>query len=159
MKVFISQFYIEPGVFFPFSWYFQNYINGILGELLTDSSVFGKHYGAEYDLMFRMSAKRQIPETELRGPSRFPKSKSIEYSIFLPYDIIAASSDWRDAVLNALLDAVLMVLEQWGFNTQKFSERRSHIVASIVGDPQMIDRKRIADSGLNSGFCDDDLAS
>ena len=144
----MSQFYIEPGVFFPFSWHFQKYFNGALNELVPPSSEFCSRYGADYDLVFRMSAKRRIESTELRGPSRYPKAKSIEYSIFLPFDQVIATEEWKDRVLSTLFDEVISVLKKMSFDTRKFEMQRRTIIAAIVNDPMMIDQRRVAESGL-----------
>ncbi len=58
--------------------------------------------------MFRMSAKAEIAEPEIRGPNVFQRNNDVEYSIFLTFDPEHAQSDeGLRNVLRQLLDQII----------------------------------------------------
>ena len=94
MNVFFSQIYIEPGVDFPFSYHFQRRLSEQVTSLVMPSARFLAKYGDDYKLIFNVSAKQVIQVNEIRGPTVFKKTKDVEYTAFLPFDVIRASSTY-----------------------------------------------------------------
>ena len=84
MKVFVAQLYIEPGVYFPYSHRMQSWLSNELTALAKPGPAFLKSYGKLFELMIRLSAKTDIRETEIVGPTVFKKDKDVEYSLFPP---------------------------------------------------------------------------
>src|SRR5262252_8362153 len=99
MKVHFGQIYVEPGITFPFSLHFQRRLSDEVSALLAPSAKFIQQYGENWELMFRISAKRTIHDCEIRGPSVFKKDKDLEFTIFLPFDVIQSEvSSTRSAI-------------------------------------------------------------
>lgn len=146
MQIYFGQIYIEAGVSFPFSHVFQQRLSDEVTALVVPSPLFVKKYGEDWDLMFRISAKAAIRETEIRGPSVFRKAKDVEYSIFLPFTVIRASKDVSRTAIEYLFDAFLSVLTKLGFSTERLVARRSALVESICSDPTMFDHDKIEDA-------------
>src|SRR5438128_660345 len=103
MKVHFGQIYIEPGVEFPFSHLFQRYLAKEVTALVVPSGKFIEKYGSDFELMFRISAKNGIQDNEIRGPTVFRKAKDVEYTVFLPFDIISGTHDVPHSALRFLL--------------------------------------------------------
>ena len=93
MKVHFRQIYIEPGVTFPFSCDLQRRLAREVSALVEPSAKFLKKYGDDFELTFNVSAKSGIDANEIRGPSVFRRAKDVEYTIFLPFDLITRDSD------------------------------------------------------------------
>lgn len=146
MRVHFGQIYIESGVAFPFSHAFQRRMSDEVSSLVDPSPLFVKKYGADYDLIFRISAKAAIRETEIRGPSVFRKNKDVEYSIFLPFTVIRDSGDVIRAAMGYIFDAVLSVLTMHGFSTERLEAHRLALIDVICADPRMIDHDEGHDS-------------
>ena len=146
MRIYFGQIYIEAGVSFPFSHLFQRRMSDEVTALIIPSPQFVKKYGEDWDLMFRISAKAAIQNTEIRGPSVFRKDKDVEYSIFLPFTKIQAAEDVSRAAIEHLFDAFLSVLTKLGFSIESLQAHRASLVESISSDPAMIDHDEIEDA-------------
>jgi hypothetical protein len=85
MNIFFGQIYIEPGITFPFSHKFQKLISEEVTKNTSPSAYFKNLYGGDWDLIFRISAKQEIDNLEIRGPTKFKKDCDVEYTLFLPY--------------------------------------------------------------------------
>jgi hypothetical protein len=102
--------------------------------------LFVKKYGEDWDLMFRISAKAAIRDTEIRGPSVFRKDKDVEYSIFLPFTVVRDTQDASRTAIEFLFDAFLSVLTKLAFSTERLEARRPALIESICSDPSMFDQ-------------------
>lgn len=58
MKIYFGQLYIQAGISFPFSSSFQRFLSEEVSKLVEMSPKFEQSYGIEYELMFRISAKK-----------------------------------------------------------------------------------------------------
>ena len=143
MKIFVSQIYIQVGINFPFSHVFQKYIHEMLSACTHPSETFIRRYGADFTLMFRMSAKEKITETEIAGPTVYKKDKDVEYSLFLPFDRISSSKDKHEAALQHLFAGIVKVLESLQVNTDRITENSEFWIHQICSNPSMfkVDQK------------------
>jgi hypothetical protein len=82
MKIFVGQIYIKPGITFPFSLQFQRWLGDALTERVEASEQFCKAYGANFALGLRISAKEEISEPEIKGPTVFKRNRNVEFTIF-----------------------------------------------------------------------------
>lgn len=137
MKVFFRQIYIEEGVQFSFSIDFQGHISKVITALLKPSEKFIKKYGEDFDLVFNVSAKRGLLENEIRGPAVFKKTKDVEYTIFLPFDVITRKSEVAQSALEYLLAGAICVFEKLEFDTANVLERQGALIEEICSDPAM----------------------
>ncbi|MES2707944.1 MAG: hypothetical protein V4726_15230 [Verrucomicrobiota bacterium] len=141
MKVHFGQIYIQPGVTFPFSFKFQHRMSEEITALVKPSQNFTQKYGDDWDLIFRISAKRDIIGNEIRGPSVFRKTKDVEFSIFLPFDIIQRDVSACQSATEFLLQGICSVLETLEIETSVIHGRKSALVESICSDPTMFEPK------------------
>ena len=138
MKVHFGQIYIEAGVNFPFNYLFQRHLSNEISALVTPSPMYLKKYGSEFELMFRISAKKSIQENEIRGPAIFRKAKDIEYTIFLPYDVIMCSPEVLKSALQYLFQGVVSVFNLIGIDTSKILEKQASLIEQICSDKTMV---------------------
>src|SRR6266849_1867699 len=131
MKVNFGQVYIRPGVSFPFSWRFQVYLARKVTALVKPSAKFIGRYGSDFELMFNVSAKKRIRDNEIRGPGVYKKTKDVEYSIFLPYDVIARSRDVPKSALKFLFKGVYSVLESLEIDTARIEKKQESLIEHI----------------------------
>ncbi|HAB15340.1 MAG TPA: hypothetical protein DCE44_02705 [Verrucomicrobiales bacterium] len=139
MKVHFGQVYIEPGVALPFSHHFQRRLSEEITALVTSSTKFTQRYGEDWELMFRISAKRTICDNEIRGPSVFKNDKDVEFTIFLPFDAIQREASVSRSAIGFLLCGVCAVLDSLGFDTSEIQARLSSLAESISSDPTMFE--------------------
>jgi len=86
-----------------------------------------------------MSAKSEIRELEIRGPAVYKKTKDVEYTIFLPYDIISSSGDDKiSGALRYLLEGIVRVLEALKIDVREVLKRTDLIIEHVRSDPSMI---------------------
>ncbi|HEV3081480.1 MAG TPA: hypothetical protein VGY66_17000 [Gemmataceae bacterium] len=139
MKVNFGQIYIEPGVNFPFSHHFQRLLSEAMTSLVTPSPEFIRKYGADFELMFNISAKRNMQDNEIKGPTVFKKTKDVEYSVFLPFDVINRSSEVPRAALSFLFRGACSVFESLGIDTVKILEKQESLIEQVCSDPMMFE--------------------
>src|SRR6266446_207939 len=137
MKVSVSQVYIEPGISFPFTSFFQKWISGNLTELTYPSKEFNHCYGENFHLIFRMSAKAGLRDVEIRGPSVYRKDRDVEYTIFLPYDVIVAADERFNCALDYLLRGIIRILKSLKIDTSLLEKNVPSFIKRICSDPAM----------------------
>ena len=147
MKVYFTQLYVQPSVEFPFSYRFQHYLSTTVTDLVTPSATFREQYGSDSKLVFNISAKRIIQEAEIKGPTVFKKTKDVEYSVFLPFDVIMCNSEVPQSALRYLLHGVCSVFESLGIDPTPIVERQESMIQHICSDPEMF-----RSSGDNPGW-------
>jgi hypothetical protein len=139
MKVYFGQIYIDAGIEFPFSIDFQKYLAEAVTAQVAPSGYWVKKYGRHFDLIFRISAKREITKNEIRGPTVFRKAKDIEYSIFLPFDVVTRRRDIPRSALRFVFKGVYSVLESLEIDTGKLKQREESVIEKICSDPKMFE--------------------
>jgi hypothetical protein len=136
MNIYFGQIYITPGVSFPWSIHFQRLLGETVTPLVSPGPRFIAQYGENWNLMFRISAKRGILSSEIRGPSKFRKDRRVEYSIFLPFDQIPAGSDFAQPALRLLLSSVRQVFLDVDIEHKNFDAAHEQLVSNVCGDPR-----------------------
>ena len=139
MKIFVCQFYIEPGIKFPFSHYFQHRISDEITQRIVPSAVFVQKYAAGFNLIFRMSAKASLTEPEIRGPTVFKKHKSVEFTLFLTFNKDEAGPSAYRRVLMQLMQQIVIVLKSLQMDVSRLIESSHEIVEGVLAAPKMID--------------------
>ena len=138
MNVFVSQVYIVPGINYRFSQSFQKWLGKEITNRVQPSANFIKAYSEDYDLMFRISAKTNIHEPEIRGPTVFRDSKDIEFTIFLPHDgVTPLSTHTYRRVMISLIEAVIEVLESLELDASRLSSESSDLIHKVITTPEM----------------------
>jgi hypothetical protein len=141
MRIAISQIYTKVGINFPFSHQFQKWLSSELTSSVRPSRDFIRRYGEDFTLVFNMSAKPEIVEMEIKGPTVYKKTKDVEYTIFLPYDAIKGSDDETASAIKHLLDGIVRVLTELKIEPGEVSKRTGLIIEHVCSDPMMISRK------------------
>jgi len=138
MKVWFGQIYVECGVVFPFSHQFQRRLSDEVTALAKPSALFIEQYGMDFELMFRVSAKRILQDNELRGPTVFKKTKDVEYTVFLPFDVIMRHADAPRQAVMFLLNGVCDVFDKLEIDKARLLDQRESIIEGICSDPTML---------------------
>ena len=139
MRVSITQIYIKPGVEFPFSHLMQRWLSEELSSSADSSAEFVRKYGTEFEIAVNISADTQIMNNQIKGPGIYKKYKYVEYTLFLPYDVIDQASDGRRVALEFLLDGIRSIFQKAGIDPEKLDEKRAFIIDHISSDPTMLD--------------------
>jgi hypothetical protein len=139
MKVWFGQIYIEAGVAFPFSHHCQKRLSAEITGLVEPSAKYLKQYGTNFELMFRISAKKTIPNNEIKGPTVFKKTKDVEYTVFLPFDVIMRQADAPRHALKFLLKGVCDVFDRLEIDKAKLLDKQDSIIEGICADPAMLE--------------------
>jgi hypothetical protein len=139
MKIFVGQIYIKAGVMFPFSLRFQKWLGDALSERVQASERYCHEVGASFALGIRISAKEDIVEPEIKGPSLFKREKTIEFSIFLPH----CQRDYHDIFVSSLvvgkiLKSVVAILQQLGLDATKVVRDLDLLEAEFMTTPGLL---------------------
>jgi len=137
MNIYVAQIYIEAGVNYPFTHWFQQFISRELTKRVQLSERLIEEYGEDFDLIFRMSAKAGILDTEIKGPTVFKRDKDVEYTIFLPFNDQAHNSDLLHSIVVKLLAGIVLVLDELEFDTTRLSDDINSLAVRVVSDPVM----------------------
>lgn len=140
MKIYFGQIYIEPGIDFPFSYHFQKSMSRMISSLSSQSPLFASTYGRDFALMFRISAKAKIKKIEIVGPALFKKTKDVEFTIFLPFDVINTHPKPHECAMHCLIDGVVTVLDSLEIDTKALQDQRASLIKNICADPKMFDK-------------------
>jgi hypothetical protein len=136
MNVHFRQCYI--GEDFPLSHLFQRRLSSDVTSLVAPSARFIKRYGEDFDLTFNVSTKRGLDDNEIKGPTVFKKTRDVEFTIFLPFDVITRHADAPIHFMSYLLRGVCVVFDRLEIDTAKLLESQQAIVAGICSDPTML---------------------
>jgi hypothetical protein len=139
MRVYFSQIYIKPGVRFPFTHHFQRRLSDEITALVEPSARFIEKYGIDFELTFRISAKQIIPDNEIKGPTVSRRTKDVEYTVFLPFDVITRQSEVPQNALRFLLRGVCSVFESLNIETEKILELQDNLIEQICSDPMTLE--------------------
>lgn len=137
IKVYFSQCYIEPAAF-PFSHLFQKRLSREVTALVEPSAEFQKRYGDDFDLVFNVSAKQKIRDNEVRGPAVFRKDRNVEFTVFLPFDVIMRKADAPRVALAFLLNGVAYGFDKLEIDNSKLLKKQESIIKGICADPTML---------------------
>jgi hypothetical protein len=140
MKVAFSQVYIEPGANFPFSVHFQRLLTREVTALVQPSGRFIETYGDVSELIFNISAKHQLEDNDIRGPTVFKKPKNVEFTVFLPFDIIMTHADAPKHAVLFLLKGVCDALDILKIDKSRLLDKKQWLIDAICSDPTMLDR-------------------
>ena len=143
IKIFIGQIHIKAGISFPFSLRFQKWLGDALSELVEVSSEFSSKHGSDFGLGFRISAKDDIEEPEIKGPTIFKRDKTIEYSVFLPHK----ANDYHDIavashLVDQILDSVVVILPEVGLDASNVLKEAKRIRTEFLSRPGFIDAQK-----------------
>src|SRR5262249_34269143 len=138
MNVHFGQIYGEPGVSFPFSHLFQRRLSREVTALVEPSSKFLKKYGSDFKLIFNVSAKQGLQDNEIRGPSVFRRTKDVEYTVFLAFDVIMRHADAPRHALRFLLKGVCDVFDRLEIDTTRLLDEQEALIEGICSDPTML---------------------
>jgi hypothetical protein len=148
MNVYVAQSYFKPGAKFPFSHRMQVWMSKELSSLAKHCTEFERKYGAAYELTIQLSADRQTRDNEIRGPAVYKKTKDVEYTLFLPYDVIIESEGGCRSALGYFLNGISRIFELTGIEPAMLDERRGSIITHICSDPTMLDEPWPTRSGV-----------
>jgi hypothetical protein len=151
VKVSVTQIYIEPGVWFPFSHHMQRFLREQLSTLSGEASEFCKKYGNNFALTINISAKQQIASSQIKGPSVFRKTRDVEYTLFLPFDAIMTPLGGCRAAAEFLLDGVRTIFQKVGIEIAPLDEKRASIIEHLCSDPTMLDEPWPSHQGSKEG--------
>ena len=141
MRVQVGQIYIQPGVEFPFSHHFQAFLATVITKLVRPSAKFIEQYANDYELMFNISAKKRIHKTQVKGPTVFKRAKDVEYSVFLPFDVIMRTPDVLNSALRFLMKGIYNVLESLEIDTTALREQEDFLIQRILSEPTMLEEE------------------
>jgi hypothetical protein len=138
MKLAFSQVYIELGAGFPFSVHFQRLLTNEVTALVRPSGEFVEAYGDMLELGINVSAKHHLDTSEIRGPTVFKKSKAVEFTIFLPFDVIMSYPDAPKHALQFLLKGVCDVLDLLKIDKTALLDTMPELIDTICTNPKML---------------------
>jgi hypothetical protein len=140
MKVSVGQVYIKPGVSLPFSTRMQVWLSQELTAAASDSAEFEKKYGAGFKLIVRVSADKHMSDNRIKGPTIFKKTKDVEFTVFLPFDVIVAAEEGCRVAVEYLLSGIRWVFEQTGIDPEMLDGKKEFIIERLCSDPTMLTR-------------------
>jgi hypothetical protein len=139
MKIFVGQIYAKAGVNFPFTIRFQQWLGAALSERTAATEEFSNMFGAGFGLGLRISAKEEIDQTEIKGPTVFKRDKDVEFSIFLPHRP-KVYHDPAVAVLlvDQVLQSVTVILQQIGLDPTNVARDVPLLLSEFLRTPEFL---------------------
>lgn len=138
MKVWVSQIYIEVGVNFPFSHLWQIWLTEQLSAIAFPSAKFVAKYGEDFKLGVNLSARKELRDNEVRGPSVFKKYRNVEYTLFLPYDVIIRSTDGCRVAMEFILKGIQDIFAKANIDADGFEAKKASIIDHVCSDATML---------------------
>lgn len=116
----------------------QQWISAQLTAVADTPVDFVKRYGADFQLAINLSAKRDTTTNDVRGPTVFKRYKTVDYSVFLPFDAIKHADDGCGCAMRYFIDGVRIVFGKLGIETEKLDARRDEIISHVCSEPLML---------------------
>jgi hypothetical protein len=139
MKVAFSHIFIQVGINFNFSYKLHKFLIAELSDLITPSEKFLKLHGEDYQLIFNISAKKQLAINEIVGPLTSKKNKTVEFSVFLPYTPIMKELEPNRSALEHLFEGVYEVLEKYEIDSSQVKLEQKKLIDKIMSSPEMFE--------------------
>ena len=114
-------------------------MTGAISSAVKPSARFVKTYASDFELIFYVGAKSKVSENEITGPRVFRKAKHVEYSVFLPFKVIARQPNAPEAALEYLFKAVCEVLESLEIDPSRVVAGKDDLIDEICSDRTMFD--------------------
>lgn len=137
-KVALRQVYLQPGIEFPFSHIMQRWITNELSRLTTGDEGFAERFGADFTLCVNLSAKSAITVNEVLGPTVFRSTNDVEYTLFLPFDVLARAPQSRRETATALVAGLVSVLAAAGLPTAPLRKRAAKLTEHLCNSPDVL---------------------
>ncbi len=140
MKIHVAQIYVEPGTSFPFSHLWQRWMSAELSARAVPSKKFVTKYGDDFELMIRISAKKKLTDNEVRGPSIFRKQKDVEYTLFLPYDVIIEAPNGCRVAMEFILRGIVDIFAAAHIDAKGLEAQQLYLIDHACSDPSMFEK-------------------
>jgi adenine-specific DNA methylase len=138
MKVWITQFYLNAATSFPFTHTMQIFMAGELSAVAEKCEAFQARYGEAFELTVYINSEADLLENRILGPTVFKKTKDVEYTLTLPFDVIAKAPDGCRGAMEFLVAGVRAVFQKAGIDPAKLDERTSFIIDRVCSDSSML---------------------
>lgn len=139
MRISVGQIYIKPGVSFPFSHIMQRWLGEELTAAADDWTEFAKKYGPGFSLVVRLSADTSIVSNVIKGPTVFRRDKDVEYTVFLPFEVIMTASNGCGSAMRHLIDGVRVVFRLAGIESSSLDAKESSMIEHACSEPVMLE--------------------
>jgi len=153
MKIHFTQIYASPGVSFPFTHNFQKLLSKEVTSAVSPSPKFISDYGSDWNLDFNISAKKEIQKNEIRGPAVYKNDKEVEFTIFLPFDLIPQGESFIEPAILFMLNGVYNVLNRYDIDTSLLKGKEASLVQGICSNPAMIESEQ--ETEIDADYTDD----
>ena len=134
IKVAFTQVYIREGVSFPFSHVYQGALADTFTSSVRPSEKFLRKFGEDWTMIVIISGKRELAETEDRGPGTLRTKKMQEWTLFLPFDVIHQQREPIHAACGETIKSACSVLERIGFDVRDVCSRTEELVSALVSN-------------------------
>lgn len=138
MRIFLGQIYGEAGVSFPFSQRMQVWVGEQVSALAVPRAEFISRYGIDFSLGVRISARRNSKQADVLGPTVFKKSKDVEYTLMLPYDLIMSTPDGCRLAIELIIDGVSEICTRANIDCPGLHTAKGRIVEEVCSNPAML---------------------
>jgi hypothetical protein len=151
VRIHYTQIYVQPGILFPFTHIWQKRMSEWATNATTPSEAFKQTYGEDWNLGFNVSAKQSIDHTEIRGPQRFKKDREVEFTMFLPYDVVQLQDEPLRAAVRLTVEATVEVLQRLQIDTDPMSSDATRFIEHLMACDGVVKEGRHPASPLNGG--------
>src|SRR5262245_56694701 len=136
MKVYFTQIYADVGANFNISHKVISELTDRVNKELVDENVFELKYGEGYRLGFVISAKKDIDDMVIKGPSISGRYKTVEYIIYLPYEKVMENPDRLRTILCYVSKGVTSVLSAYNTTNCRIDVLLSDLTREMSENPE-----------------------
>lgn len=138
MRVVVRQIYTRVGISFPFSHLLQVYLTSVLSTLAAASaSKFEAKFGAGFELVINVTAVAGTIHTSIKGPTVYKRDHDVEFTLELPFDVVATASDRCAKAVVLLLEGVEAVFSRVALDVGPLQRERAEIAGKVCSDSSM----------------------
>jgi hypothetical protein len=135
-KLRVSQVYVHVGIEFPFSHLAQRFLERELLEVM-DVSLFDKRYGSDFHIVLNVSAEQATRTPRIAGPAVFRRTKDVEYTIFIPFDVVVDSDEPCFTAAELLLEGAESAFRHAGISCPGLPSERQRIAREVCSNPSL----------------------
>jgi hypothetical protein len=116
----------------------QRWLSHELTAVAESVDEFLVKFGEGFSAVVNISAKTGIVEPEIRGPTVFKRDKDVEYTLFLPYDVIMRQHDSRRMAARYILSGIRAIFERAGIGLEQLDATMNALTEHLSSDPSML---------------------
>jgi len=134
MKIYLTEFYMNPRFYFDISYRIYNYFNSCTNKIIRAASK------DDDTLLWIILDTKRIKKTKIENRIKWGPRNKNEYKtvVYLPYDVLKKSRNFQYDLVDIVCDALSEILRDYNIQEKHLTKIKEHCLAEIPGNPKYV---------------------